>query len=68
MVTDDLLVEDEVSRNRIIFGYDSWAVTLGMFDVHFSGSNMWSYNYEPSKVHIGIIFRLFGYLKHHMKF
>ena len=39
-----------------------------MFYVHFSMTTMGKYTDAPKKGHLGAMIKIFGYLKHHIKF
>jgi len=65
--TSELLDSDKVSQYRMLTGSLNWAVTIGRIDVMFAAVTMSRYNHAPREGHFKTMFRIFGYLKYHMK-
>ena len=63
----EFLTRDDISRYRMLTGSLNWAVTIGRVDVMFAAITMSRYNQVPRKGHLKVMFRIFGYLKNHVK-
>jgi len=51
----------------MLAGSLNWTVTIGRIDVMFAAVTMLRYNHAPHKGHFKTMFRIFGYLKYHIK-
>ena len=63
----EFLTGDDISKYRMLVGSLNWAVTIGRVDVMFAAITMARYNQAPRKGHLQVMFRIFGYLKNHLK-
>jgi hypothetical protein len=64
----DLLDPEETTKYQMLVGCAQWAVSIGRYDIQYSTNLMARFAHSPREGHMKRMFRIFGYLKHHMKY
>ena len=63
----DLLPPDQIPIYQMLIGCAQWAVTIGRFDIQYATITLARFAQMPREGHLKRCYRLFGYLKHHLK-
>ena len=63
----DILLNEDISKYRMMVGCLNWVVTLGRFDMHYVASTMARYSMCQRVRHMKAMYRIFGYLKFYAK-